>query len=370
MIIGVPKEIKENEGRVGMVPDGVELLVKDGHKVLVETRAGEGSKISDQEYLDAGAEILSCPEEIYSGSDMIVKVKEPLPREFPLFKEEQILFTYLHLAAAPELTQCLIEKNVIAVAYETVQLENGSLPLLMPMSEIAGKLSVLEGARFLKTTEGGRGVLLSCVPGLEPAQVVIFGGGTVGTNAAEIAIGLGADVSILDINIERLRYLETFFSGKIKTLYPNRYNIEKIVPQAHLVIGAVLIPGRRAPQVLKREILPKMKKGAVIVDVAIDQGGCFESSRPTTYSKPIYIEEGILHYCVPNMPGAVPRTSTYALNNVTFPYVRDIAGKGLKKALEESLPLRKGLNIYHGHVVHRGVAEGLGLPCKELSSVL
>lgn len=370
MIIGVPKEIKENEGRVGLVPDGVELLTKDGHKVFVETKAGEGSRVSDEEYRDAGAEILPSKEEVYSGSDMIVKVKEPLPAEFDLFKKGQILFTYLHLAAAPELTRCFIEKKVIAIAYETVQLDNGSLPLLTPMSEIAGRLAVLEGARFLKTTEGGRGVLLSGVPGLEPGKVAIFGGGTVGTNAAQIAIGLEADVSLFDINIDRLRYLETFFAGKIRTLYSNRYNIEKIIPQAHLVIGAVLVPGGKAPNVLKRDILKKMKKGTVIVDVAIDQGGCFESSRPTTYSNPVFVEEGILHYCVANMPGAVPRTSTYALSNVTFPYVREIANKGVKKAALDSPPLKKGFNVYDGCVVHRGVADGLGLSYTDIDSIL
>jgi len=370
MIIGVPKEIKENEGRVGLVPDGVEVLAKDGHKVLVERGAGEGSRVGDGEYRDAGAEILPSKEEVYSGSDMIVKVKEPLPAEFDLFKTGQILFTYLHLAAAPELTRCLIEKKVIAIAYETVQLDNGSLPLLTPMSEIAGRLAVLEGARFLKTTEGGRGVLLSCVPGLEPGKVAIFGGGTVGTNAAQIAIGLEADVSLFDINIDRLRSLETFFSGKIRTLYPNRYNIEKVIPQAHLIIGAVLVPGGKAPNVLKRDILKKMKKGTVIVDVAIDQGGCFESSRPTTYSNPVFVEEGILHYCVANMPGAVPRTSTYALSNVTFPYVREIANKGVKKAALDSPSLKKGFNVYDGCVVHSGVADGLGLSYTDIDSIL
>ena len=288
----------------------------------------------------------------------------------PLQHPGQIVFHLIPAAAGKELAECLIKKRVIAVAYETVQLEDGSLPLLIPMSEIAGRLSVLEGAKFLKTTEGGRGVLLSGVPGLEPGRVVIFGGGTVGTNAAKMAIGLGADVFIFDINVERLRYLETIFSGRIKTLVPNRYHLERIIPEAHLIIGAVLVPGGKAPRVLARDMLQRMKKGTVIVDVAIDQGGCIESSRPTTYSQPVFVEEGILHYCVPNIPGAVPRTSTYALTNVTLGYIRDIAGKGFKRAIEESPALKRGVNIYQGHVVCRGVAEGLNLPYKEIDSVI
>jgi alanine dehydrogenase len=370
MIVGVPKEIKEHEYRVGMVPEGIELLVKDGHKVFVETMAGEGVSISDKEYIEAGAEILSTKREIYLRSEMVVKVKEPLPEEFELLQKDQILFTFLHLAAAPELTKCLLKQKVIAIAYETVQLENGSLPLLIPMSVIAGRLSVQEGASFLKKTEGGRGVLLSAVPGLEPGKVVIFGGGTVGFNAAKIAIGLGAEVSIFDINMERLQYLETVFSGKIKTLVPNRHNLERVISEAHIIVGAVLVPGRKAPHVLKRDILPKMKKGAVIVDVAIDQGGCVESSKPTTYSKPVFFDEGIIHYCVSNMPGSVPRTATYALTNVTLEYIRDIANKGWRKAITESLPLKKGLNIYNGNIVCRGVADGVGLPYRDVDSIL
>ena len=360
MIIGVPREIKDNEYRVGMVPAGVRALVEAGQLVLVEDGAGLGSGISNEEYLKAGAEIASSREEVYLRADMIVKVKEPLPVEYDLLREGQILFTYLHLAPSPELTATLLAKKVIGVAYETVQRKDGSLPLLKPMSEVAGRLAVQLGAHFLQKDRGGRGIILSGVPGVVPGKVVIIGGGVVGTNAAKMAVGLGADVILIDVNLERLRELDDIFAGRLKTLMSNKVNIHDCLRNADLVIGAVLVPGAKAPQVVTRDMVKDMKPGSVIVDVAIDQGGCLETSRPTTHSEPTYTVDGVIHYCVTNIPGAVARTSTFALTNATLPYTLKVACLGLERALGEDEALAGGLNVYRGEVINAAVACDLG----------
>lgn len=362
MNIGIPKEIKNNEYRVGMTPAGVASLVSSGHKVYAETNAGAGCGIGDVDFLEAGAEILDSPREIYSKSDMIVKVKEPLPPEYDLFKENQILYTYLHLASEPALTKVLLDKKVVSIAYETVQMPNGSLPLLTPMSEVAGRMSVQIGAQYLEKHWGGRGVLLGGVPGVEPGVVVIIGGGVVGTNAAKMAVGLGAQVVILEKNTDRLRYLDDLFMGRIKALMSNPYTIAQEVAKADLLIGAVLIPGAKAPRLVTEEMVKNMKPGSVIVDVAIDQGGSIETiDRVTTHSEPIYLKHGVVHYSVANMPGAVARTSTFALTNVTMPYALEIANKGWKKAILENEALALGVNAVNGHMVYRAVAEAHGL---------
>ena len=360
MIVGIPKEIKADEYRVSMTPAGVHDLVIRGHKVLLEDKAGEGSGITNQDYLDQGAKIVSR-QDIFDQSEMIVKVKEPLPEEYGLLREGQILYTYLHLAPAPELTQALLDRKVVGIAYETVQLANGSLPLLIPMSEVAGRMAVHEGAKYLERENGGRGILLGGVPGVDPGHVVIIGGGIVGANAAKMAIGTGAQVTLLDINLQRLRYLDDIHGSRLRTLMSNRFNLLESLRTADLVIGAVLIPGAKAPRLITHEMLKPMQKGAVVVDVGIDQGGILETSHPTTHSDPIFEVEGVVHYCVANMPGALARTSTFALTNATFPYALDLAEKGYRQALKDDQALRAGLNICLGSVTHPEVANALGM---------
>lgn len=361
MIIGIPKEIKDNEYRVGMVPVGVEEMKNAGHKVLVEKSAGLGSAISDGDYQKAGAEIIPAHEEIFQKAEMIIKVKEPLPSEYKLLKSGQIVFTYFHLAANKSLTDEIIKSGIVAIAYETVQTEDGKTPLLTPMSEVAGRMSVQEGAKYLEKPMMGKGILLGGVPGVAPANVVIIGGGVVGTNAAKVAAGLGARVTILDVNLDRLRYLDDIMPKNVITLMSNSYNVKEKLKEADLVVGAVLIPGAKAPMIVTRNMLKLMKQGSVIVDIAIDQGGCVETSRPTTHSEPVYIEEGVVHYCVTNMPGAVAGTSTYALTNVTLPYALEIANSGYRKAAESNKALAKGLNAVNGKLTCRAVAEAFDL---------
>jgi alanine dehydrogenase len=362
MIIGVPKEIKNHEYRVGLVPAGVRALVRFGHTVFIQAEAGAGSGITDEEFILAGAQILSTAAEVYQRAEMIIKVKEPLAVEFPLLQEGQILFTYLHLAPAPELTLALLEQKVIGVAYETIQLPDGSLPLLTPMSVVAGRMAVQIGAHYLEKGFGGRGVLLGGVPGVARGKVTILGAGTVGTNAAKIAIGLGAYVTILDNNSQRLTYLDDIFGTRINTLMSNYYNISESVRDAHLLIGAVLIPGAKSPKLATREMIRSMKKGTVVVDVSVDQGGCCETTRPTTHDDPVYLVDGVIHYGVTNMPAAVARTSTFALTNVTLPYALELANKGFPKALQDNPALSRGLNICNGEVTCENVARDLGLP--------
>lgn len=362
MIIGIPKEIKNNENRVGMTPGGAKSYVKKGHKVIIETHAGEGSGFSDEEYEAAGCEIYTDVKKLFSDADMIVKVKEPLEPEYGLFKEGQILYTYLHLAPAPELTKALLKAKVKGVAFETVQLANNELPLLTPMSEVAGRMSIQVGAALLQKYNGGLGVLLGGVPGTAPADVVIVGGGKVGTNAAKMAVGMGARVTVLDMSLARLAYLDDIFNGRITTLVSNEYNLEESIKKADLLVGSVLIPGKAAPKVVSEEMVKKMKPGSVIVDVAIDQGGSIATiDRVTTHDNPSYVKHGVVHYSVANMPGAVPRTSTIALEGATLPYGLMIADKGLEKAVLESQPLMKGLNVYDGKLTYKGVSDSLGL---------
>jgi alanine dehydrogenase len=364
MIIGVPKEIKDGEKRVSMTPQGVDALVAHHHRVLVEKGAGEGSGFLDQEYERAGALVIERKEEIWGEAQMIVKVKEPLDPELPLMKRNQILFTYLHLAADEALTRKLMDRRIVGIGYETVQEANGSLPLLRPMSEIAGRTSILAGGMCLEAVRGGRGVLLCGASGVPPAKVVILGAGVAGANACKVAVGIGARVSILDIQPERLSYLHDITQGHITTFISNRMTISEEIADADLVIGAVLIPGAQAPKLVSRSMLKRMRAGAAIVDISVDQGGCFETTHPTTHQNPTYIEEGIVHYCVANIPGAYPRTSTFALTNATFPYILQIADKGCEKAMKESVALRKGLNLIDGQLVCAGVAESFGLTCK------
>ncbi|MGL1890550.1 MAG: alanine dehydrogenase [Spirochaetaceae bacterium] len=370
MIIGVPKEIKNNENRVAITPAGVSGLVKSNHQVYIEKDAGIGSGFLDLEYIKAGASIKETAKEVFDISDMIMKVKEPLPAEYDLFKEGQILFTYLHLAPAPELTKALLDKKVIGIAYETIALADGSLPLLVPMSEVAGRMATQIGAQFLERHEGGKGILLGGVPGVEAGEVVIIGGGVVGTNAAKMAMGLGAQVTILDNNPRRLAYLDDIYGGRINTLMSNEFNIAKAVKKADLVIGAVLVAGAKAPQLVSEDMIKTMTKGSVIVDVAIDQGGSIETiDRITTHDAPVYVTHGVLHYAVANMPGAVSRTSTFALTNVTLRYALEIANKGYQKALLENEALLKGLNVFKGKVTCKPVANDLNLqysPAKEV----
>jgi alanine dehydrogenase len=361
MIIGVPKEIKTAEKRVALTPAGASALIVHGHKVYIEKGAGEGSGMLDQQYQAAGAEILATKEEIWNRAEMIIKVKEPLEPEIELMREGQIIFTYLHLAAAKELTLALMKKKVVAIAYETIQIENGSLPLLVPMSEVAGCLSIQMGAYALEAKNGGSGVLLSGVSGVRPAKVAVIGGGVAGINACRLAVGMGARVSIFDINPQRLAYIQDVMQGHVTTLMSNRGNIEDEVCSSDLVIGAVLIPGAKAPKLVTRDMIKNMKKGSAIVDISVDQGGCFETTKPTTHNDPTYICENVVHYCVANMPGAVPRTSTFALTNVTLSYALDLANHGYKKALDLSPALRKGLNVYDGKITYKGVAEAFGL---------
>jgi len=361
MIIGVPKETKRDEYRVGMLPVGVEELTRAGHHVLVETGAGLGSGLTDEEYAAAGAELVDSPSELYARAEMCVKVKEPQPGEIPLLRRGQIIFTYLHLAADRQLTEALLQSGCIGVAYETLQDEHGRLPLLTPMSEVAGRMSIQEGAKYLERPQMGRGILLGGVPGVQPAHVTILGGGVVGSNAARIAAGFRATVGLLDINMDRLRYLDEIMPPNVTVLFSDRHTIREQLRRADLVIGAVLVPGAKAPRLIEREDLKLMKPGSVIIDVAVDQGGCVETTRPTTHSNPTYVVDEVLHYCVANMPGAVGRTSTFALCNVTLPWVLHIANMGLLRAAKKLPPVASAINIYEGEVTNRAVAETFGM---------
>jgi alanine dehydrogenase len=363
MLIGVPGEIKMDENRVAITPSGVSAYVGNNHEVLIEKGAGEGSGIGDKAYVKAGAEICDDVEMLWERADMVVKVKEPLEPEFDRMREDQILFTYLHLAADRALTEKLMEKKVVALAYETIQLDDGSLPLLAPMSEVAGRLSIQMGAYCLEAKNGGSGVLLPGVSGVMPAKIVIIGAGIAGMNACFVAVGIGARVSIMDINPARLSYVHDIMGGHVSTLMSNPANIEEEVASADLIIGAVLIPGARAPKLVSREMLKRMRRGSALVDIAVDQGGCCETSRPTTHREPTYMEERIVHYCVANMPGAVPRTSTYALTNATLQYGLDLANKGWERAVEEDPVLRKGVNVADGKITYAGVADAFGMDC-------
>ena len=357
MIVGVPKEVKDNEARVGVTPAGVMALVEADHTVLLETQAGVQSGFTDSEYQDAGAEIVGEAGHVWGNSEMVVKVKEPVSQEYPFFREGLVLFTFLHLAPLPELTDRLLSSKVIGIAYETVRDRQGTLPLLTPMSEVAGRMSIQVGAAYLEKERGGRGILLGGVPGVLPAQVCIVGGGIVGSNAARIALGMGARVTMLDLNLNRLRQLDEIFGGRLYTLASNSYNLAQASKEADLLIGGVLIPGATAPKIVTRAMVAGMKKGAVIVDVAIDQGGCVETARPTSHSNPSYTVDGVVHYCVTNMPGAVPHTSTLALTNATFPYLMRLANLGAREALRQDAGLTEGLNTWLGTLTHRGVAE-------------
>ncbi|MFA6499202.1 MAG: alanine dehydrogenase [Desulfurivibrionaceae bacterium] len=359
MIIGIPKEIKEKEFRVGIVPSGVKALVQSGHAVLIENGAGEGSGITDEQYREAGAGLMAAAE-VWAKADLVMKVKEPLPPEYPLLRKNLILFTYLHLAPLPELTQALLDAQVTGVAYETVQLDNGTLPLLAPMSQVAGRMAIQVGAHFLEKEAGGRGVLLAGVPGVAPGHVTILGSGTVAVNAAQMAMGLGAQTTIIGRNLARLAELDDLFRGRLITLASSQHTIEEELAQADLVVGAVLVVGARAPKLISREMLGLMRPGAVIVDVAIDQGGCAETSRPTYHSAPVYTVDSIIHYCVANMPGAVPRTSTFALTNATLPYALAMANKGFDHAVREDRALLRGINVHQGKLTSQEVAQSQG----------
>jgi alanine dehydrogenase len=361
MIIGIPKEIKSGERRVAMTPAGARMVIKQHHIVLIETGAGLGSGFSDENYLGAGAELRQRPEEIWAESEMVLKVKEPVTPEFEWMHEGQILFTFLHLAADKSLTEKLIEKKIVGIAYETIQTEKGSLPILAPMSAIAGRLSIQAGAYCLEARSGGMGILLSGVPGVRPAYVVILGGGVAGIHACFSAVGNDARVTILDINQERLNYIDDILHGRVTTLISNEENLEEEVLKADLVIASVLIPGARAPRLISRKLIRNMKKGSAIVDISIDQGGCCETSLPTTHERPTFVEEGVVHYCVTNMPGAVPRTSTLALSNVTLPYIMEVANKGYSKAMKENSEIAKGINLIQGNIVNKAVAQSLGM---------
>jgi alanine dehydrogenase len=367
MIVGVPKEIKNKENRVGMVVAGVRALTQAGHKVFVQKDAGVNVGIQDKDYEKAGAKILETAKEVYEKAEMIVKVKEPLPEEYPLLRENQVLYTYLHLAADERLTKALMERRIVGIAYETIQLPDHSLPLLSPMSAVAGRMATQIGATYLQSDHGGKGMLLGGVTGVDRANVVVLGGGVVGINAAKMAIGLGARVSILDVNVSRLDYISDVFGNEITTLYSNSEQIEKAVVGADLVIGAVLVPGAKAPKLVTRDMISEMKAGGVVVDVAVDQGGSVETCRPTSHEHPTYTVDGVIHYAVPNMPGAVPRTSTYALTNVTLKYALTIANLGWKEAVRRDEALRKGVNLYNGKVTYKQVADDLGLPFEALS---
>ena len=361
MKVGIPKEIKNNENRVGMTPAGVAALTRRGHEVCVQHTAGEGSGFSDDEYVKAGARILPAIEDVYRECDMIVKVKEPIEPEYALVRKGQLLFTYFHFACERELTDAMLKSGAVCLAYETVQLPNGALPLLQPMSEVAGRMAVLNGAYYLQKTKGGKGKLISGVPGVSPAKVLVLGGGVVGEAAARMAAGM-ADVTIADISLPRLRQLDIETPANVHTLYSSEHNIRALLPTVDIIVGSVLVPGDKTPHLITREMLKLMEPGTVLVDVAIDQGGCFESSRPTTHSEPVYTEEGIVHYCVANIPGAVPNTSTLALTNATLRYALALADKGWQQACKDDSALAKGLNIVEGRVVFKAVADVFGLP--------
>ena len=362
MKVGIPKEIKNNENRVGMTPAGVAALTCRGHEVCVQHTSGEGSGFSDDEYVKAGARILPAIEDVYRECDMIVKVKEPIEPEYALVRKGQLLFTYFHFACERELTDAMLKSGAVCLAYETVQLPNGALPLLQPMSEVAGRMAVLNGAYYLQKTKGGKGKLISGVPGVSPAKVLVIGGGVVGEAAARMAAGMGADVTIADISLPRLRQLDIETPANVHTLYSSEHNIRALLPTVDIIVGSVLVPGDKTPHLITREMLKLMEPGTVLVDVAIDQGGCFESSRPTTHSEPVYTEEGIVHYCVANIPGAVPNTSTLALTNATLRYALALADKGWQQACKDDSALAKGLNIVEGRVVFKAVADVFGLP--------
>ncbi len=370
MIIGVPKEIKNNENRVALTPAGVAEFRKNGHTVYVQSTAGVGSGFEDAEYEKAGATILPAIEAVYAIAEMIVKVKEPIASEYALIKENQLLFTYFHFASSEPLTHAMIERNAVCLAYETVEKTDRSLPLLVPMSEVAGRMAIQEGAKYLEKPMGGRGILLGGVAGVKPANVLILGGGIVGTQAAKMATGLGANVTIVDVSLNRLRYLEDILPANADTVMSNEYNIRQLVSQSDLIVGAVLIPGAKAPHLITRDMLSLMKKGTVLVDVAVDQGGCIETCTPTTHENPTYEIEGIVHYCVANMPGAVPYTSTLALTNATLPYAIQLANKGWQIACAQSEELKKGLNVVNGKIVYKAVADAWGLQYTPLEEVL
>jgi alanine dehydrogenase len=370
MTIGVPKEIKSHENRVALTPAGTQELVKRGHTVYIQKSAGSGSGFSDEDYQQAGALMLETAEEVFRRAEMIIKVKEPIEPEYALIRKEQLVFTYFHFASSETLTRAMMESGAICLAYETVERTDGSLPLLIPMSEVAGRMAVQEGAKYLEKPLKGRGILLGGVPGVKPAKVLILGGGVVGTNAAKIAAGMGADVTILDVNINRLRYLDDVMPENVHTMVSNEYVIRELVRDADLIIGGVLIPGAKAPKLITRDMLKTMRPGTVLVDVAVDQGGCIETCTPTTHENPTYVIDDVVHYCVANMPGAVPYTSTLALTNATLPYAIKLANMGWKKACQESLELRHGLNVMFGEVVYKGVADAFNLPYTEVKKFL
>lgn len=362
MIIGVPKEIKTNENRVSLTPAGAMELTKRGHRVLIQSTAGVGSGFDDEEYLTAGAEMLATAKEVWAAAEMIMKVKEPIAEEYGLCRANQLIFTYFHFASSEELTRAMIASKSVCLAYETVETKDRQLPLLIPMSEVAGRMAIQEGAKFLEKPVRGRGVLLGGVPGVEPGKVLVLGGGIVGTQAARMAAGLGAQVTILDVNLNRMRYLNDVMPANVITMYSNEYNIRKLIGTHDLIVGAVLIPGAKAPKLITRDMLKLMRPGTVLVDVAVDQGGCFETTKPTTHENPIYIIEDVVHYSVANMPGAVPFTSTVALTNATLPYALQLADKGWEKACADNAELKAGLNIIGGKVVYKAVAEAFNLP--------
>lgn len=369
MIIGVPKEIKQSENRVALTPAGAYELSKRGHEIYIQSTAGVGSGFEDHEYLSAGAKILPTIEAVYNIAEMIMKVKEPIAAEYDLIKSDQLVFTYFHFASSEPLTNAMIKSNSVCLAYETVEMPDRSLPLLVPMSEVAGRMAIQEGAKYLEKPVKGRGVLLGGVPGVPPGKVMILGGGIVGTQAAKMAAGLGAQVTILDISLNRLRYLADIMPANVTTMYSNEYNIRKMIKDHDLIVGAVLIPGAKAPKLVSKEMLKEMRAGTVLVDVAVDQGGCIETCKPTTHDDPTFIIDDVVHYCVANMPGAVPYTSTIALTNATLPYAVQLAEKGWKKACSENQPLKLGLNVVHGKVVYKGVADAFNLPYVEVDSL-
>ena len=370
MVIGVPKEIKNNENRVALTPAGVTELRKYGHTVYVQVNAGEGSGFNDEEYIEAGATMLPTIEEVYSIAEMIMKVKEPIASEYDLIKENQLLFTYFHFASSDELTQAMLAKKAVCLAYETVERPDRSLPLLVPMSEVAGRMAIQEGAKYLEKPMKGRGILLGGVPGVKPANVLVLGGGIVGTQAAKMAAGLGAHVTIMDVSLSRLRYLSDIMPPNVQTMMSNEYNIRDMIKVCDLIVGAVLIPGAKAPHLITRAMLKQMRPGTVLVDVAVDQGGCIETCHPTTHENPTYIIDGVVHYCVANMPGAVPYTSTLALTNATLPYALQLANKGWQQACRDNTDLKLGLNVVEGKVVYKGVADAFGLELTDVNTVL
>jgi alanine dehydrogenase len=370
MIIGVPKEIKNNENRVALTPAGTQELVKRGHTVYIQKNAGADSGFNDDEYVNAGAQLIATAEEVFSLAEMIIKVKEPVEQEYNLIKKDQLVFTYFHFASYEPLTKAMIKSGAICLAYETVERVDGSLPLLIPMSEVAGRMSIQEGAKYLEKPLKGRGILLGGVPGVKPAKVLILGGGIVGANAAKIAAGMGADVTIMDVNLNRLRYLDDVMPKNVHTMVSNEYAIREMVKDHDLIVGAVLIPGAKAPMLVTRDMLKTMRPGTVLVDVAVDQGGCIETCTPTTHENPTFIIDDVVHYCVANMPGAVPYTSTLALTNATLPFAIRLANQGWKKACQESTELRKGLNVIQGEVVYKGVADTFNLPLADVKTFL